>query len=412
MALTDIQLKKVTPTDKDQWLSDGNGLRLLVKPNGSKYWRLKYRFDRKQKTLALGVYPNVSLKEARLAVKEAKQCIAEGVDPSDVKKQRSVADDCYLFERVSDEWWNIQKGTWTPDHAKRIWVRLQANAFPLLGGKPIQSITPQDVIAVVRYIEDRGSYDVAGRVLADINRISRYAIQKGMMTNNPASELCGIRTTVKVEHRPALPANELPQLLSDLDDYPKHGRLLTALALRLLVLTFVRSKEIRGAEWSEIDWKDATWRIPAERMKMNTDHIVPLSSQAIDVLQQVKQITGQYALIFPSERNRTKWMSEGTLCKAMKKMGYDGNHHGKSRAVPHGFRTTACSILNESGFNPDAIERQMSHCERNGVRAAYTHHARYLDERRQMMQWWGDKIEALRQQGKNNNVIAGNFGTG
>lgn len=252
------------------------------------------------------------------------------------------------------------------------------------------------MIAVVRRIESRDALDVAARVQQDIRRICRYAVQMGRLWHNPAGDLSGVLKARKTSHRPSLGRDELPGFLRELEGYEKRGRLLTKLAIKLLVLTFVRSGELRGATWDEFDLEERLWRIPASRMKMGTEHLVPLSAQSVEVLEHIKPITGQYDLVFPSERRRTECMSDNTMRRAIFKMGYDGKTEGKSKAVPHGFRATASSILNESGFNPDAIERQLSHMERNGVRAAYTHHARYLEERREMMQWWADHLDAIR----------------
>ncbi|BBM02045.1 integrase arm-type DNA-binding domain-containing protein [Microbulbifer sp. GL-2] len=403
MALTDTQIKQAKPSDKDQWLTDQQGLRLLIKPNGSKYWRLKYRFKGRQKTLALGVYPSVSLKQARQKVAEAKQLLAEDRDPSAqkrVEKHQARVNIDLSFAAVAEEWWNHQKGTWTEDHANRVWTRLRDNTFPRIGQRPIADLHPQDVIAIVRDIEERDAMDVAQRVLQDIRRVCRYAVQVGKLTHNPAIELTGILRSRKSNHRASLPREELPGFLKELDLYQKRGRILTKLAIQLLILTFVRPGELRCARWEEFDFESALWRIPGDRMKMGTDHIVPLSSQALSALEELKSLTGQYSLLFPSERERARPMSDNTMRKAIFKMGWDGSQEGRSKANPHGFRATASSILNETGFNPDAIERQLSHMERNGVRAAYTHHARYMDERKEMMQWWANYLDEMRGSGK------------
>ncbi|MHA7880323.1 MAG: tyrosine-type recombinase/integrase [Saccharospirillum sp.] len=402
MPLTDKQIKALKPTQQDQWVSDENGLRLLVKPTGSRYWRLKYRFGGKQKTLALGVYPNVSLKEARLRVYDAKQKIAAGIDPSQEKakaKQDLSNTNDNTLRSVAKEWWHHQKGTWTEHHAARVWKRLDDNVLRKIGGLPVSEINPEQIIAIIRKVEERDALDVSERVLQDIRRVCRYAVQVRLIQVNPAAELGGVLKARKRAHRPSMPKEEMPVFLRSLEDYNNHGRLLTKLALKLLVLTFVRPGELRGARWEEFDLKDQTWRIPGERMKMGTDHIVPLSRQAIEVLETLQPITGQYELVFPSERERARPMSENTLGKALRVMGYDGTKPGKSKATPHGFRATASSTLNEAGFNPDAIERQLSHMERNGVRAAYTHHAQYLEERTAMMQQWADYLDKLREQG-------------
>ena len=254
--------------------------------------------------------------------------------------------------------------------------------------------------ATIRKIEARGALDVANRVKQSIAAVCRFAVQRGIALQNPASDLDGLVKQRKVQHRASLPREELPVFLTALDTYGQRGRLLTQLAIRLLVLTFVRSGELRGARWSEFDFNAGLWRIPARRMKMDNEHLVPLSDQSLDVLEQLKPLTGQFRLIFPSERNRNRPMSDNTMRRAIFYLGYDGHHKGKSKAVPHGFRATASSILNESGFNPDAIERQLAHKESNSVRAAYIYHARYLDERRTMMQWWADYLDSLQRSGE------------
>lgn len=399
MALTDIQIKKSKATDKDLWLADEKGLRLLIKVSGQKYWRLKYRFHGKQKTLAIGVYPGVSLKTARSLVIDAKRLVAEGIDPSEKKKrdkQRATIEIEHSFELQAKEWWQHQRGTWTDGHADRVWTRLRDNTFKMIGRRPITEITPQDVIAIIRAVERRGALDVAGRVLQDIRRVCRYSVQTGRLAYNPAVELSDILKARKTSHRASLPREELPKFLRALAGYSNQGRLLTRLAIELLVLSFVRPGELRGARWQEFDIEEKVWRIPGERMKMGTDHIVPLSRQSLAIIKQLEPISGSHELVFPSERSRNRPMSDNTMRSAIFKLGYDGSEVGKTKATPHGFRATASSILNEQNFNPDAIERQLSHMERNGVRAAYTHHARYLDERTTMMQWWADYLDKCR----------------
>ncbi len=399
MALTDRQIKLFKPNSKDQWLLDGKCLRLLIKPSGAKYWRLSYRFDGKQKTLALGVYPDTSLKQARLLRDEARLQIAKGIDPAIERKREKhpqLFDDKEKFSSLALEWWNNQKGSWTEEHAKRVWQRLRDNSFAILDSKSIVDIEPQDVLQVVRSIESRDALDVAKRVLQSITVVFRYGVQTGKLKYNPAVDLVGVVKNRKVQHRASLPNNQLGQFLRDLDQYEQQGRLLTKLALQLLVLTFVRPGELRTAHWCDFEFDNALWRIPPERMKMKTEHLVPLSKQVLEILTQLQPISGAYDLVFPSDKYRDKSMSDNTMRKAMFIMGYDGNTASKAKATPHGFRANASSILNEQGFNPDAIERQLSHMERNGVRAAYLHHARYLDERTDMMQWWADYLDKLK----------------
>lgn len=392
MSLTALQIKNLIAQPKDYWMSDEKGLRLLVKANGSKYWRMKYRFDGKQKTLALGIYPDVSLKDARIARDRARLQLVENIDPNQAKQALRDKDKAF-FSALALEWWNQYKETWTKEHANRVWKRLEDNAFSILDKKSIEKIKPPDILQALRVIETRNALEVASRVLQDIKRVFRYGVQTGKLQTNPASELTGVLKVRKVTHRASLPNKELGQLLVDLESYHKQGRLLTKLALKLLVYTFVRSGELRGARWDEFDLENSVWRIPADRMKMKTEHLVPLSHQAIVIIQELKPITSQYILLFPSETNNQNPMSDNTMRRAMHRMGYDGNTPGKSKGVPHGFRANASSILNEQGFNPDAIERQLSHLERNGVRAAYIHHARFMDERMQMMQWWADYLD-------------------
>lgn len=400
MPLSALHAKTALPREKDYKLADGAGMYLLVKAGGAKYWRMDYRFRGKRKTLAFGVYPEVSLREARERRREARALLRYGQDPGEVRKEKKRAQANRDFEHVARQWWEHNGGAWSEKHAARVLKRLEDNAFRDLGHLTIDEITPMHVIATVRKIEARGALDVANRVKQSIAAVCRFAVQRGIALHNPAGDLNGLVRQRKIQHRASLPREELPGFLRALDTYSERGRLLTQLAIRLLVLTFVRSGELRGARWNEFDLEDRLWRIPARRMKMDNEHLVPLSDQALDVLEQLKPISGRFQLIFPSERNRTRSMSDNTMRKAIFHLGYDGRHEGKSKAVPHGFRATASSILNESGFNPDAIERQLAHKESNSVRAAYIYHARYLDERRTMMQWWADYLDSLQRSGE------------
>ncbi len=401
MELTERKIRGLKPDTKDTWIKDGSGLRLLIKPSGAMYWRFSYRIGKKQKTLALGVYPEVSLKAARLARDEARLQVSKGIDPCEIKKDqknRIRMVDARLFSQLAKLWWEHTKGTWTTDHAHRVWKRLNDNAFHLLDKKPIEDIVPKDVREVVRSIESRGALDVASRVLQDIRRAFSFGVQEEWLRFNPASDLN--KNTLKprkTEHRPSMSNDELGAFLVALGGYHARGRLLTQYAIELLVRTFVRPGELRGASWQEFDCNNAIWRIPKERMKMNTEHLVPLSTQALALLEQIQVISGQYELLFPSEKCRRKPMSDNTMRRAIFKLGYDGETDGYSKAVPHGFRANASSILNEHGFNADAIERQLSHMERNNVRAAYIYHAQYLDIRKDMMQWWSDHLDERKE---------------
>ena len=400
MTLVNTQIKTAKPRSNDYKMADGGGMYLLVKRNGHKYWRLDYRFRGKRKTLALGVYPQVGLKNAREKRRKARIHLENDQDPGAVRKEEKRAMQMNRFEDIARQWWEHCRGTWSPDHAARVLKRLEDNAFQDLGYLSIDEITPKRVVATIRKIEARGALDVANRVKQAIRAVCRFAVQQGIAIGNPAGDLEGIVKQRKVRHRASLPREELPQFLRALETYSDRGRMLTQRAIKLLLLTFVRSSELRGACWEEFDFKDKVWRISADRMKMGNEHLVPLSSQAMEVLELLKGMTGNYDLVFPSERQRTRAMSDNTMRRAIFKLGYDGTRKDKSKAVPHGFRATASSILNETGFNPDAIERQLAHKERNSVRAAYTYHARYLDERRAMMQWWADYLDGMRASGK------------
>ena len=387
MTLKALTVKQAKSGDKPYKLADEKGMYLLVTPRGGKCWRLKYRYAGKEKTLALGIFPDVALDEARSARDIARKQLAQGVDPGEVKKAEKAtkrAESSSSFSLVAREWWNKQSGVWSEDHAARVLKSLEDDVFPDLGQRPVMEIDATNILATLKKVEGRGALDYAGRVLQRVAAVFRYAVQTGRIKANPASDLQGTLKTRKVRHQPSLARNELPHFLKALSTY--NGKLQTRFALKLLVLTFVRPGELRYARWSELDLKSGEWRIPAERMKMKTEHLVPLSKQAILVLENLKPITGQYDLVFPGERNCRRPISENTLGVAIKRMGF--------AATAHGFRATASSILNEQGFNRDAIERQLSHLERNKVRGAYTHHAEYLNERKKMMQWWADYMDS------------------
>lgn len=388
--LSDAKIRSSQPKDKPYKIVDGEGLFMLVNPNGAKYWRLAYRHRQKQKTLALGVYPKVTLANARNARHDAKALIQEGIDPvreRKSKKRELLRGEEWSFERVARQWWEKQREEWSPSHADRVLRSLEKEIFPAFGHLPVYDIEPEEVLAAVRRIESRDALDVAKRVLQRCHAVFRFAVQTGLAKTNPASELGGAIKTRKVQHQASLSRRELPRFLKDLDHYQGHP--LTVPAIKLLILTFVRPGELRGARWDEFDLKRKEWRIPAERMKMRAEHIVPLSKQALALLDEIKPFSRNHNLLFPSDKKVTKPISENTMTFALYRMGY------KNRATAHGFRATASSILNEEGFNRDAIERQLAHQERNKVRGAYTHHAQYLKERKVMMQWWADYLDSL-----------------
>ena len=390
MPLTDIAIRTAKLKDKPYKLSDAGGLYLLIQPNGSKYWRLKYRFAGKEKLLSIGVYPVINLSEAREKSLDAKKLLANNIDPSQTKKKdklNQLINTEHSFETIAHDWHNNQKQRWSVGHATSIYKRLQADILPLLGSKQINEIKAPELLTVLRLIEARGAIDIAHRALQTCGQIFRYAIATGKAERDISGDLRGALKTRKKENYSHLKANELPEFLDKLQKYD--GDLQTKLAFKLLMLTFTRTGEIRGARWEEIDFERKEWRIPAHRMKMGELHIVPLSTQAIEVLKELHPINDQREHLFPIRNKPMTFISENTLLYAIYRMGYH------SRTTVHGFRATASTILNEHGFKPDVIERQLAHSERNKVRASYNH-AQYLPERREMMQWWGDYLDNVK----------------
>ncbi|MEC5342576.1 integrase arm-type DNA-binding domain-containing protein [Brenneria populi] len=404
MALTDIKVRTAKPADKQYKLTDGNGMHLLVHPNGSKYWRLQYRFGGKQKMLALGVYPDVSLADARARRDEARKLLANGSDPGDKKKSDKIEQsEALTFRDVAIEWHATNK-KWSEEHSRRVLKSLEDNLFSVIGERNIAELKTRDLLAPIKAVEQSGRLEVASRLQQRTTAIMRYAVQSGLIDYNPAQEMAGAVASSNRQHRPALELKHTPELLQRIDNYT--GRPLTRLAVELTLLIFIRSSELRFARWSEIDFETAMWTIPPERepiegvkhshrgSKMRTPHLVPLSRQALVILKQIQQFSGGHELIFIGDHDPRKPMSENTVNKALRVMGYDT----KVEVCGHGFRTMACSSLIESGlWSRDAVERQMSHMERNSVRAAYIHKAEHLDERKLMLQWWADFLDANRE---------------
>lgn len=404
MALTDIKVRTAKPTDKQYKLTDGSGMHLLVHPNGSKYWRLQYRFGGKQKMLALGVYPEVSLADARARRDEARKLLANSIDPGDKKKNDKVEqEEARTFEQLAIEWHATNK-KWSEEHSRRVLKSLEDNLFPAIGKRNIAELKTRDLLAPIKAVEMSGRLEIASRLQQRTTAIMRYAVQSGLLDYNPAQEMAGAVASSNRQHRPALELRRTPELLQRIDSYT--GRPLTRLAVELTLLVFIRSSELRFARWSEIDFDTSMWTIPAEReaiegmkhsqrgSKMRTPHLVPLSRQALAILKQVHKLSGDRDFVFIGDHDHRKPMSENTVNKALRVMGYDT----KIEVCGHGFRTMACSSLIESGlWSRDAVERQMSHMERNSVRAAYIHKAEHLDERRLMLQWWADFLDANRE---------------
>lgn len=392
MPLTANQVKNEKPTAKQKFISDEKGLRLLVTPDGGKYWRFKYRFANKQKTLALGVYPEVSLKRARELRDDARQKVRQGIDPAQerrLERQNLINANDNQVRSVAEDWWNQKKSDWQEGHAAKVWRRLDDNFLKQYGTMPITDLTTQDVIKAVRAKEDKSHLDVAHRLLQDISRVCRFAFQTNVIKDNPARDLGDILKPNRAKHRDSMPPKFLPTFLNELERYGQGERSYTRCALKLLVLTFVRPGELRGARWEEFDFDNKVWVIPPERMKMSREHRVPLSTQSLAVLDEIKLMSGELELLFPGERSSKQPMSDNTMRRALFRLGYDGKTAGKPKALPHGFRTTASSILNENKFRADVVEKQLSHEYKNQVRGAYMDHAEFWDERVEMMQWWG-----------------------
>jgi len=393
MPLTDTTIRNAKPGDRPYKLFDVHGLYLLVAPTGGKWWRLKYRFGGKEKLLSVGTYPDVTLRAARERRDDARKLLASGVDPGESRKaerQARLLAAANSFESVAREWHGKQVNIWKPKHAGDVLRRLETNIFPHLGHRPIGDIEALELLATVRKIEARGAHDLAHRVLAVAGQVFRYGVATGRCRRDPAADLRGALTPHKAKHQAAVRPEELPALLRKIDAYDQEfGDTLTRLALQLLATTFVRTSELIGAKWAEFDLAAATWVIPAERMKMKTEHLVPLSNQALAILAQIKPLSGRSDYLFPG-RNRDKPISNNTMLFALYRMGYKGKMTG------HGFRAVASTIMNESGlFRPDVVERQLAHCERNEVRGAYNR-AEYLPERRTLMQWWGDYLDGVK----------------
>lgn len=391
MPLTDTTIRNAKPGTKPVRLFDGGGMYIEVSPAGGKLWRLKYRFDGKEKRLALGAYPEVGLRDARDRRDGARKLLAAGVDPGQVRKAEKIAKaeaGANTFEAIGREWMATKGREWSDLYAGKTKAALERHAFPGIGARPIVDLTAPDMLSLLRAIEKRGTVDMAHRVQQHCGAIYRYAVATGRAVYDPMPSLKGALATAKQEHYAAItdPA-EFAQLLRDIDAY--RGEVATKIAMQVMALTFQRTKEVRFAEWTQIDAAASLWRIPAEVMKMGEAHIVPLSDQALAAFEELRLLTGTGRLVFPSATNRERPISENTVSYALARMGYKG------RMTGHGFRSTASTLLNEMGFRHDVIERQLAHAERNAVRAAYNR-AEYLSERKAMMQNWADYLDKIK----------------
>jgi len=392
MPLTDIQIRNAKPGQKVLRLKDERGLYLEVSPAGGKLWRLRYWLNSRENRISLGIYPDISLKDARERRDEARKLIANGIDPSQARKDEKaeIAADAVTFEKVAREWFQKFKENWSFGHAARTMRRFEMDVFPWIGERPIRDILAPELLATIRRIESRGAIETAHRTLQNCGQVFRYAVASGYADRDISGDLRGaIPPTKEKHHASVIDPKDVAALLRTIEAYA--GSFVTMCALRLAPMTFVRPGELRHAEWSEIDLDKAEWRIPAEKMKMREQHIVPLSRQAVAILRELHPLTGAGRYLFPSVRTSARPMSENTVNAALRRLGYS-----KEEMTGHGFRSMASTLLNEMGWNRDAIERQLAHAERNSIRAAYNF-AEFLPERRKMMQGWADYLDKLKE---------------
>jgi integrase len=391
--LTDTRIRTAKPEERDRKLVDGQGLYLLVTAKGGKLWRFNYSFDGKQKTLALGSYPEVSLQDARLRHMDARKLLADGVDPCATKKAARAAikaPTANCFETVAREWHEKHRHTWADSHAATLLDRLEKDVFPYIGAEDIGAIRPPQLLAVLRRVESRGALDVAHRIRFQCGQIFRYAVATGRAERDPAADLKGALPPVKGGHFASIiEPKDVGPLLRAIDDY--QGGFATKCALRLAPLLFVRPGELRQAEWSEFDFEAKQWNIPATKMKMNEPHIVPLSRQAIEIIEELRPLTGDGKYLFPSARTPQRCMSDNSLNAALRRMGFE-----KDEITTHGFRAMARTLLDEVlQVRPDLIEHQLAHAVKDPNGRAYNR-TTHLEARRQMMQTWADYLDGLK----------------
>jgi len=393
MPLTDIAIRRAQPGIKSRKMFDGRGLYLEVAPRGGKWWRFKYRIGGKEKRLSLGVYPDVSLKEARQRCEDARRMLTRQIDPSEHRQALKAAraqEASNSFEAVAREWLTKHTPNWTPSHSSRIVSQLARDVFPWIGGKPVAAVTPSQLLAVARRVEQRGALETAHRVLQNCGQVFRYAVATGRASHDPSVVLRGALPPVKGGHFAALTdPNKIGPLLRVLDGY--EGSLIVRCALQLAPLVFVRPGELRRAEWSDIDLETAEWRFAIT--KTDTQHLVPLSRQAVEILRELYPLTGQGCYVFPSARTPRgdRPMSENAVLAALRRMGI-----GREEMSGHGFRAMARTLLDEVlGFRPDVIEHQLAHVVRDPLGRAYNRTS-HLPERRKMMQVWANYLDQLR----------------
>ena len=396
MALSDIKIKTAKPLDKPYKLSDSGGLYLIVNRNGSKYWRMKYRFAGKEKMLSIGVYPQVTLAEARNQRDDAKKLLAQNKDPSEQKQlarlEKHLASES-TFEAVAREWHTSKADRWSLLYRDEIIDTFEKDIFPYIGKRPIAEIKPLELLETLRKMEKRGALEKMRKVRQRCGEVFRYAIITGRAEYNPAPDLASALTPPKRQHFPFLTAEELPYFLNDLAGYT--GSVITKTATKIILLTAVRTQELRFARWQDIDLEKGIWEIPAEVMKMKRPHVVPLSKQVIELFNSLKPLSGHYELVFIGRNDHRKPISKESVNQVIELLGYKG------RLTGHGFRHAMSTILHEKGFNSAWIETQLAHIDKNAIRGTYNH-AQYMDGRREMMQWYADYMDSLERQ---NNVI-------
>ena len=405
MSLNDSKIRNLKPSAKPFKVSDSHGLYLLIKPGGSRHWYLKYRISGKESRIALGAYPAVSLSDARQQREGIRKMLALNINPAKQRAAERIAGTPEkVFKTVALSWHKSNR-KWSQNTADRLLASMNNHIFPIIGHQSVSELKPRNFIDLLKGIEEKGLLEVASRTRQHLCSVMRHAVHQGLIDTNPAANLDGVTAPPVRRHYPALPLERLPELIERIEGYHQ-GRELTRLAVMLTLHLFIRSSELRFARWNEIDFRNRIWTIPATRetitgvrysgrgAKMRTPHIVPLSRQAICILKQIKEISGHLEIVFPGDHSPYKPMCENTVNKALQLMGYDT----KVDVCGHGFRAMACSALMESGlWLQDAVERQMSHQERNTVRLAYIHKAEHLEARKAMMQWWSDYLDTCQE---------------
>ncbi|HHN8460439.1 TPA: tyrosine-type recombinase/integrase [Morganella morganii] len=401
MTLTARQVETAKPKEKSYKLFDGGGLYLEVTAKGSRYWRMKYRFSGKEKRLAFGVFPTVTLAEAREMRNQAKKVLAAGGDPGEVKKEEKAIQKLSTgntFEAIAREWHKSKADRWSLRYRNEIIDTFEKDIFPYIGKRPIAEIKPLELLETLRRMEKRGALEKMRKVRQRCGEVYRYAIITGRAEYNPAPDLATALTPPKKQHFPFLTAEELPYFLKDLASYT--GSVITKTATKIILLTAVRTQELRFARWQDIDLEKGIWEIPAEVMKMKRPHVVPLSKQVIELFNSLKPLSGHYELVFIGRNDHRKPLSKESVNQVIELLGYKG------RLTGHGFRHTMSTILHEKGYNSAWIETQLAHIDKNAIRGTYNH-AQYLDGRREMMQWYADYMDEL--EGSLDNVVNVNF---